>query len=180
MGAGLAASSRLTAIIIPSLTDTADPVTTRCPSLAEAHEALTASCFTPAAEFWRPWLVTRARPDADLAAGGACRCSQLAASLPCVTISSGTRGPLDDYAEALAVVSRLILRPSILGLLIPRAEARGEVDLGITVGERACQADIQVHRVAAHWVTLGDPCRYYDALTRYWSTRRHNPRETAR
>jgi UTP--glucose-1-phosphate uridylyltransferase len=81
--------------------------------------------------------------------------------------------------EPLAVVSRLVLRPSILDLLIPRAEARGEVDLGIAVGERARQADVRVHRVTAHWVTVGEPRRYYDALTRYRSTRLHDPRETA-
>jgi UTP--glucose-1-phosphate uridylyltransferase len=81
--------------------------------------------------------------------------------------------------EPLAVVSRLILRPSILGLLIPRPEAHGEVDLGIAVGERARQADVRAHRVTAHWVTVGDPRRYYDALTRYWSTRPHDNEETA-
>jgi len=77
--------------------------------------------------------------------------------------------------EPLAVVSRLILRPSILGLLTPRTEARGEVDLGIAVGERARQADVRAHRVTAHWVTVGDPRRYYDALTRSWTVSPSGP-----
>jgi hypothetical protein len=104
-GAGLAASSQVTAIIIPSLTDTAGPVTIRRASPAEAQAALSACCFTPADEFRRPWLVARARPDAGLAAHAARRCRQLAASVPCITVSSGTRGPLARFAEALATVT---------------------------------------------------------------------------
>jgi hypothetical protein len=104
-GAGLAASSQVTAIVIPSLTDTADPAAVRHASTAEAQAALAACCFTPADEFWRPWLVARARPDADLAAHAAWRCRQLAASVPCVTVSSGIRGPLGGFAEALAAVT---------------------------------------------------------------------------
>jgi hypothetical protein len=104
-GAALAASSQVTAIIIPSLTDTADPPVIRHASPAEAQAALSACCFTPADEFWRPWLVARARPDADLAAGAARRCRQLAASVPCVFVSSGARGPLEGFAEALATVT---------------------------------------------------------------------------
>jgi len=78
--------------------------------------------------------------------------------------------------EPLAVVSRLILRPPVLGLLIPRAEARGEVDLGAAVGEHAREADVRVHRVTADWVTVGDPRRYHDALTRYWNSHPQYPR----
>lgn len=85
----------------------------------------------------------------------------------------------ETVTEPLAVVSRLVLRPSILGLLVPRAGARGEVDLGIAVGELASQADVRAHRITADWVTVGDPRRYYDALTRYWSTRPRHPEETA-
>jgi UTP--glucose-1-phosphate uridylyltransferase len=70
--------------------------------------------------------------------------------------------------EPLAVVSRLVLRPSILPLLVPRAAARGETDLGTAVGEHARSGDVRVHRLAADWVTVGDPYRYYHALTRYW------------
>ncbi|MGA2825673.1 MAG: hypothetical protein ABSF03_06095 [Streptosporangiaceae bacterium] len=104
-GAGLAASSQVTAIIIPSLADTADPPVIRRASPPEAQAALAACCFTPADEFWRPWLVARARPDADLAVHAARRCRQLAASVPCVTVSSGVRGPLGGFAEALATVT---------------------------------------------------------------------------
>jgi UTP--glucose-1-phosphate uridylyltransferase len=71
-------------------------------------------------------------------------------------------------AEPLAVVSRLILRPVILDQLIPQAEARGEVDLGVAVGKHARLGDVRVHRLAADWVTVGEARRYYDALTRYW------------
>ncbi|MQA87707.1 MAG: NTP transferase domain-containing protein [Streptosporangiales bacterium] len=70
--------------------------------------------------------------------------------------------------EPLAVVSRLVLRPPILNLLTPRPEARGEVDLGAAVSEHAHSFDVRVHRLAAQWITVGDPRRYYDALTRYW------------
>ncbi len=104
-GAGLAASSQMAAIIIPSLTDTADPAAIRPASPAEAQAALSACCFTPADEFWRPWLVARALPDADLAVHAARRCRQLAASLPCVIVSSGVRRPLDGFAEALTTVT---------------------------------------------------------------------------
>jgi len=71
-------------------------------------------------------------------------------------------------AEPLAVVSRLILRPSIFDLLAPSDLARGEVDLGIAVGRLAAVADVRVHRIQGHWVTVGDPCRYLDALRTYW------------
>jgi UTP--glucose-1-phosphate uridylyltransferase len=80
--------------------------------------------------------------------------------------------------EPLAVVSRLILRPAVLDLLTPRPEARGEVDLGVAVGEHARQADVRVYRIRADWITVGDPRRYYDALTRYWNSPNH-PEETA-
>ncbi len=71
--------------------------------------------------------------------------------------------------EPLAVVSRLVLRPSILDLLEPSEAAGGEVDLGIAVGRLARVADVRVHRLRAHWITVGDPRRYFDALSRYWA-----------
>ncbi len=71
-------------------------------------------------------------------------------------------------AEPLAVVSRLILRPSIFDLLVPTEHARGEVDLGVAVGELARIADVRVHRITGRWVTVGDPRRYLDALQTYW------------
>ena len=74
--------------------------------------------------------------------------------------------------EPLAVVSRLILRPSIFELLGPTDLARGEVDLGIAVGRLAATADVRVHRITAHWVTVGDPRSYRDALSAYWQRHR--------
>lgn len=71
-------------------------------------------------------------------------------------------------AEPLAVVSRLILRPSIFDLLAPTEHARGEVDLGVAVGELARIADVRVHRVTGRWVTVGEPRRYLEALQTYW------------
>lgn len=70
--------------------------------------------------------------------------------------------------EPLAVVSRLILRSSIFDLLVPTDRARGEVDLGMAVGELARIADVRVHRITGRWVTVGDPRRYLDALRTYW------------
>jgi UTP--glucose-1-phosphate uridylyltransferase len=70
--------------------------------------------------------------------------------------------------EPLAVVSRLILRPSIFELLGPTDLARGEVDLGVAVGRLATIADVRVHRITAQWVTVGDPRSYHDALDTYW------------
>ncbi len=70
--------------------------------------------------------------------------------------------------EPLAVVSRLILRPSIFDLLVPTERARGEVDLGVAVGKLARLADVRVHRITGCWVTVGEPRRYLDALQTYW------------
>ncbi|MCI2422140.1 NTP transferase domain-containing protein [Saccharopolyspora sp. K220] len=80
--------------------------------------------------------------------------------------------------EPLGVVSRLILRPSILDLLRPTELARGEVDLGIAVGQLAAEARVAVHRIAAHWVTVGDPRRYLDALHAYWNLNTPEPAAT--
>lgn len=71
--------------------------------------------------------------------------------------------------EPLAVVSRLVLRPSILPLLVPTEHARGEVDLGIAVGELARTGIVRVHRIDCRWVTVGDPASYYQARRTYWS-----------
>lgn len=70
--------------------------------------------------------------------------------------------------EPLALVSQLILRRSIFDLLVPTEHARGEVDLGVTVGELARIADVRVHRITGRWVTVGEPRRYLDALRTYW------------
>jgi UTP--glucose-1-phosphate uridylyltransferase len=71
--------------------------------------------------------------------------------------------------EPLAIVSRLVLRPSILPLLLPTEHARGEVDLGIAVGELARTGTVRVHRIDTQWVTVGDPASYYQALRTFWS-----------
>ncbi|MCY7341855.1 MAG: NTP transferase domain-containing protein [Pseudonocardia sp.] len=70
--------------------------------------------------------------------------------------------------DPLAVVSRLVLRPTILDTLAAASEAGGEVDLGVAVGRLATTDPVAVHRVRAQWVTVGDPQRYFDALTAYW------------
>jgi UTP--glucose-1-phosphate uridylyltransferase len=73
-----------------------------------------------------------------------------------------------DVTEPLAVVSRLILRPSILARLAPTRLAGGEVDLGVAVGQLAVTARVAVHRIAGHWVTVGEPHQYHQALSAYW------------
>jgi UTP--glucose-1-phosphate uridylyltransferase len=73
-----------------------------------------------------------------------------------------------SVSEPLALVSRLILRPSIFDLLVPSERARGEIDLGIAVGELAQIADVRVHRITGRWVTVGEPRRYLEALRAYW------------
>ncbi len=74
--------------------------------------------------------------------------------------------------EPLAVVSRLILRPSILDTLKPADKARGEVDLGVAVGELASVGYVAAHRITGRWVTVGDPARYYHALRTFWESPR--------
>ncbi|GAA0534911.1 sugar phosphate nucleotidyltransferase [Saccharopolyspora thermophila] len=73
-----------------------------------------------------------------------------------------------EVGEPLAVVSRLILRPSIFDHLAASEQARGEVDLGIAVGNLASVARVAVHRITGSWVTVGDPLHYLDALKTYW------------
>lgn len=68
----------------------------------------------------------------------------------------------------LAVVSRLILRPSILDRLVPAEAARGEVDLGIAAGQLATTSHVDVHEITGRWVTVGDPPHYREALQTYW------------
>jgi UTP--glucose-1-phosphate uridylyltransferase len=82
------------------------------------------------------------------------------------------RPPAAEVGEPLAVVSRLVLRPSILDRLVPAEQARGEVDLGIAVGELAAVADTALHRIAGTWVTVGDPRSYHQANSIYWD---HTP-----
>ena len=67
-----------------------------------------------------------------------------------------------------AVVSRLILRPSIFDRLVPAEAAHGEVDLGIATGDLATTSRVDVHEIAGRWVTVGDPHHYREALQAYW------------
>lgn len=89
------------------------------------------------------------------------------------------RPPADTVAEPLAVVSRLVLRPTILDRLVPAPEARGEVDLGIAVGELARTGDVGLHRLAGTWVTVGDPGSYHAANTAFWHLHHNHPVPTA-
>lgn len=77
--------------------------------------------------------------------------------------------------EPLAVVSRLLLRPSILDRLRPTDLAGGEVDLGIATSQLAAEEHVGVHRIAGHWVTVGEPHRYHHALTTYWNLNPDQP-----
>jgi UTP--glucose-1-phosphate uridylyltransferase len=79
------------------------------------------------------------------------------------------RHPAATVSTPLVLVSRLVLRPSVLDLLISSERARGEVDLGIAVGELARIADVRIHRITGRWVAVGEPRRYFDDLGTYWS-----------
>jgi len=104
-GSGLAAAGRLSAIVFPSLTDDDSPVSIRHAASAETHAVLSGCCFTPADEFWRPWLVPRSRDDAELAASAARRCAELAASVPCIAVSSGIGQSPARLGDALATAT---------------------------------------------------------------------------
>ncbi|MBH1939215.1 NTP transferase domain-containing protein [Streptomyces sp. AV19] len=73
----------------------------------------------------------------------------------------------DTVTEPLAVVSRLILRPTIFDH-IDTTGTTGETDLGTAVDHLAQEHDVAVHRLGGEWVTVGDPTRYAHALNRYW------------
>lgn len=105
LGAGLAPDGHLAAVIVPALSDTSDPVTTRRLSPGEAVSVLARCCFTPADEFWRPWLAPRARADADLAAAAAALCRDLAGTVPFTAVTCGVRGPAAAYRQALAALT---------------------------------------------------------------------------
>lgn len=77
----------------------------------------------------------------------------------------------ETATEPTAVVSRLILRPSILARLRPAGLAQGEVNLGVAAGQLATEARIAVHRITGQWVTLGERRHYLDALNTYWQHR---------
>lgn len=97
----------------------------------------------------------------------------IAAGSPCRVAGIRQRPDPDTVAEPLALVSRLVLRPSIFDLLRPEPQACGELDLGIAVGRLAQIADVRVHRISGTWVTVGDPRRYACALSAYWEHQRN-------
>lgn len=104
-GAGLTASSRLGAIMVPSLSDTADPANVRRLTPAEAETVLAACCFTPADEFWRPWLIARTRSEASLSDAAGELCRALAESVPCTSVTFGVRASLARFEETIAGVT---------------------------------------------------------------------------
>ncbi|MCR6488351.1 sugar phosphate nucleotidyltransferase [Amycolatopsis sp. OK19-0408] len=89
------------------------------------------------------------------------------------------RPPADTVGEPLAVVSRLVLRPTILDRLVPTAHARGEIDLGIAVGQLAHTGEVGLHRLTATWVTVGDARSYHAANTAFWNLHTTSPALTA-
>jgi UTP--glucose-1-phosphate uridylyltransferase len=94
---------------------------------------------------------------------------------PCRVAGIRQRPDPASVIEPLALVSRLILRPSVLSLLAPAAQAGGETDLGTAVGLLARTADVRVHRITGTWVTVGDPRHYLDALCTYWALQPGSP-----
>lgn len=76
------------------------------------------------------------------------------------------------------MVSRLVLRPSILDRLVSTDLARGEVGLGVTLGHLAIKAHVAVHRISGEWVTVGDPDNYLNALLTYSQQTATAPAET--
>lgn len=69
-----------------------------------------------------------------------------------------------EVGEPLAVVSRIILRPSIFDLLSDDENSdKGELDLGLAVGRLAHTHRVRVHRITGQWVTVGDPEHYLEA-----------------
>lgn len=101
-GSSLAAGSRMRAILAPRFSDTAQPPRVRRLTEAETFALLSEACFTPADEFWRPWLVPRAATDTALAEHAVLLCERLAATVPCHQLAFGVRGQSNDLDRALA------------------------------------------------------------------------------
>jgi hypothetical protein len=108
LGATLTARTRPSLIVVPNLTDTTDPVTTRTLNTAQARTILTQNCFTPHDEFWRPWLLPRHTSTADLTAQATSTINRLTADLPCVQVSFGIRNPTNDLTTALADLTGVV------------------------------------------------------------------------
>jgi hypothetical protein len=102
--ATLTAASRLHAVIVPQVTDTARPVRVRRLHKGAIHRAVRAACFTPVDEFWRPWLVPRIATAAVLTTAAAEVCAHIAATVPGFSIAYGTHRPVADLTDALTAL----------------------------------------------------------------------------
>ncbi|GGJ05676.1 hypothetical protein GCM10011581_48450 [Saccharopolyspora subtropica] len=102
LGAGRAAGAWLHSILVPRLTNTADPARiTRLP-YQETRRVLERNCFTPHDEFWlRPWLVPRRTPVHTLHQHAREVARQVAATVPCHQIEFGVRRSLAELDTAL-------------------------------------------------------------------------------
>ncbi|MFC7643558.1 hypothetical protein ACFQX6_24265 [Streptosporangium lutulentum] len=101
-GSRLVPGSALQILLVPRLTDTDHPPQARRLAPAEALQVLTEACFTPADEFWRPWLIHRTLDDAELAKAARAACARLAVSVPCFQVEYGVRGPMSRFHHVLA------------------------------------------------------------------------------
>ncbi|WP_245614288.1 hypothetical protein [Actinokineospora inagensis] len=101
-GARLTSRSVLRLIVVPRLTDTAEPARTRRLPLREALEVVAANCFTPRDEFWvRPWVVPRHSTDDQLREQAGTTIRHIATTVPCVEVSLGVHNPIGDLARAV-------------------------------------------------------------------------------
>ncbi|MEY7974496.1 hypothetical protein AB8O38_21120 [Saccharomonospora xinjiangensis] len=106
LGTSLAAGSWLRTILVPRLSDTAEPASIRTLPPAEAQRALWASCFTPHDEFWQqPWLVPRTTPAAALRHQAEPLVREVAETIPCVEIRFGIRNPLGELEQILPTMA---------------------------------------------------------------------------
>jgi hypothetical protein len=102
-GTGISAASTLRLVIVPRLTDTAEPAALERLRGAQAHSVLAESCFTPRDEFWvKPWLIPRRVPASTLRRQADAVIEAIAAGVPCVTVRFGVRGQFSDLERALA------------------------------------------------------------------------------
>lgn len=99
----ITAGSWLKTILLPRLTDTAEPLRIRTLAAAESEHTLKASSFTPHDEFWQhPWLIPRTLPDADLQNRSSQLIRNIADRIPCLEVRFGIRNSTDELDRALA------------------------------------------------------------------------------
>ncbi|MCI2422141.1 hypothetical protein MOQ72_32395 [Saccharopolyspora sp. K220] len=107
LGASLAPGSWLRTILVPRLSDSAEPPRIRALPPGETQQVLRASCFTPHDEFWQqPWLVPRGRPEPELHRRAHQLTHHLAAHIPCFEIRFGIRNPLDELDKTVLDIER--------------------------------------------------------------------------